>query len=115
MTMASSTAPPGFTGPSATSSGWMALTRAVAGVANRASSKKRNRSINRPLCEPRELVEVRAQPASRSLRINTAPRRIVGELVAADPGDAEILAVAMAEIEAGHRRSGQHGEIVGQG
>src|SRR5688572_32365706 len=99
MTMASSTSPPGFTGLSATSSGWMALTRAVAGAANRARSRKRNRSINRPLCEPRALVEVRTQPAGRNLGIDAAPRRIVGELVLADLGDAEILAVAVAEIE----------------
>src|SRR5688572_5632784 len=114
MTMASSTSPPDSAGPS-TNSGWMALTRAVAGAANRASNRRKNRSINRPLCEPRALVEVRAQPASRSLGIDTAPLRIIRQLVLADPGNAEILAVAMAEIEAGHRRSGQHGEIVGQG
>ena len=44
------------------------------------------------------------------------PRRrgIVLELVAADPRHPEILAVAVAEIEARHRRGRQHREILGQ-
>src|SRR5688500_14317249 len=47
----------------------------------------------------RKLVEVRTQPALGLLDRDAAAGGIVLELVAADPGDAEILAVAMAEIE----------------
>src|SRR4051812_46551427 len=115
MTMASSTSPPGFTGPSATSSGWMALMRcwAAAGPA-RNKSRKRKRSTGRWLCERRALVEVWPQPAGRGFEIDAAAPGIVGELVLADLGDSEILAVGVAEVEAGDRRCRQHGEIVGQ-
>ena len=46
--------------------------------------------------------------------IDAAPLGIIVELVAADPGDSEILAVAVAEIKAGHGRGRQHREILGQ-
>jgi len=60
------------------------------------------------------LVEVRSQPAFRGLQIDPAPRRIILKLIAADPGDAEILAVGMAEIEARDRRRRQHREAFRQ-
>ena len=54
--------------------------------------------------------------SQRSACSSDTPRRagIILELVAADPRDAEILAVAVAEIEARHRRGRQHREILGQ-
>src|SRR6476659_4542312 len=115
MTMASSTSPPGFAGPSATSSGWMALMRSCAAAgAARNSSRKRNRSTKRRLCEASGLVEVGPQPARRRLDVDPSPFGIIGELVLADLSDSEILAVAVAEVEAGDRRGRQHGEVVGE-
>src|SRR4051812_1319749 len=114
MWMASSTSPPGGAGPSATSCG--SMPRAVASEGKSSSATKINsgRSIHGPLECRSGLVEVRPQPAFGELERDPAPRRIFLELVAADPGDAEILAVAVAEIEAGHGRGRKHREILGQ-
>src|SRR5438270_8359301 len=48
------------------------------------------------------LVEVRPKPSLGLLERDAAPRRIILQLVAADPRDSEILAVTMAKIETRH-------------
>src|SRR3546814_11538509 len=56
----------------------------------------------------------RSQPASRGFQIDSAPLGIFDELILADPRNAEIARVGMAEIKARDRRGGQHREMVGQ-
>src|SRR5690348_9332256 len=63
---------------------------------------------------PLALVEVRPQPALGLFERNSAPLRIFLELVAADLRHSEIVAVAMAEVEARDRRGWKHREILGE-
>src|SRR6185295_20003036 len=60
------------------------------------------------------LIEVGAQPALGLGDRHAAARRIILELVAADPGDSEILAVTMAEVETGDGRGRPHRVIFGE-
>src|SRR6185369_10144255 len=114
MWIASSTSPPGGAGPSATSCGSIPRAFASAGASNNASRISNRRSMIVALVRCRSLVEVGPKPALGAFDRNIAPRRIVFELIAADPGHSEILAVAVAEIESGHGRSREHREILGQ-
>src|SRR5690348_11528232 len=114
MTMARSTSPPAGAAPSATSCGSMPRACASAGASSSANKISRRRIINVPLVPSTMLVEVGQEPAFRLFDRNTAAHRIILQLVAADPGDAEILAVAMPEVESADRRSWQHREILGQ-
>src|SRR5206468_3351888 len=114
MWIASSTSPPGGAAPSATSSGVMFCAAAKAGAHSSARKINNRFSIATPLAVRARLVEVRPKPALRLLQIDSAARCIILELIAADPSDPEILAVAMPEIEARHRRRRQHREILGQ-
>src|SRR3546814_14148279 len=59
------------------------------------------------------LIQIRPQPASRGFQIDSAPLGIFDELILADPRNAEIARVGMAEIKARDRRGGQHREMVG--
>src|SRR4051794_34648733 len=111
MWIARSTSLPAGAGPSATSCGSIPRACKSAGIARSANRISSRRSIHVALVAPRRLVEVRPQPALRLLDRNAAPLRIIIQLVAADPRDAEILGVAVAEVEARHGRSGKHGEI----
>src|SRR3546814_19076836 len=52
--------------------------------------------------------------SSRGIQIDSAPLGIFDELILADPRNAEIARVGMAEIKARDRRGGQHREMVGQ-
>src|SRR3954452_6072834 len=112
--MASSISPPGGAGPSAISSGSMPRAEASTGVSRSARKRNNRRNIVTALVGDAALVEVRPKPALSLLERNAAPGRVILQLVAADPRHAEILAVAVAEIEARHRRSRQHGEVLGQ-
>src|SRR5687767_9530829 len=118
MTMASSTSPPGTAGPSATSSGLIAFSRgaswAVAGAATIANRRSSQRNIGVALPALQALVEIGPQPPRRSVDFNSAPPGIFLKLILADARHAEILAVAVAEVESGHRRGRQHREILGQ-
>src|SRR5206468_9524779 len=114
MWIAKSTSPPAGAGPSATSSGSIPRACASAGTSNSANKKRSRRSIITRLVLGDDLVEVRPEPPLRLLERHAAPRRIILELVAPDPRDAEILAVAMPEIEAGHSGGRKHREILGQ-
>src|SRR3954451_23151401 len=60
------------------------------------------------------LIQIRAEPALGLLDRNGAPRSIVFELVAPDPRDSKILAVAVAKGEAGSGLGRKHREILGQ-
>src|SRR5690348_9779116 len=63
---------------------------------------------------PLALIEVRPQPALSLFQRDAAPRCIIFELVAADLGHSEIVAVAVAEVEARDRRGWKHREILGE-
>src|SRR4051812_21303083 len=114
MWIARSTWPPAGAGPSAMS--WGAIPRAKALAGARSSAKRINArpSIGAALVGDRSLVEVRPEPALGLLERHAPSPGIIFELVAADAGHAEILAVAIAEVEAGHGRSRKHREILGQ-
>src|SRR6478752_5227583 len=99
MWMASSTSPPAGAGPSATSRGSIPRAPAMAGVTNKNRRIGSQRSIAAALLSSDELVEIRPQPAFGLLERHLTPPGIVIELIAADARDAEILAVAVAEIE----------------
>src|SRR5260221_7010981 len=116
MWIASSTSPPGGAGPSATSSGSIPRALANAGTSNSTRRIRRRRSMFGCCARSRAdgSIQVRPQPALGLLDRDTAAPGIIFELVAADPRDAEILAIAVAEIEARHRRGRQHREILGQ-
>src|SRR4029079_6915979 len=77
---------------------------ASAGVSRSASKRINRRNIETALVGDAQLVEGWPQPALGRLERDAAPRGIVLELVAADAGDAEILGVAVPEVEARHRR-----------
>src|SRR5690348_9345669 len=70
----------------------------------RAAATFRRESVlvlrSRASARARQLVEVRPKPALRLLERDAAASSIFLELVAADPRDAEILAVAVTEVEA---------------
>src|SRR6476661_6573167 len=102
MWIARSTSPPAGAGPSATSCGSIPRACATAGTSSSAKKISRRWIMAAALVRTAVLVEVRAQPAFCLLDGHAAALRIVLELVAADACDAEILAVAMAEIEARH-------------
>src|SRR5437773_12538813 len=114
MWIASSTSPPDGAGPSATNCGSIPRAWASAGAISSARRISRRRSIATALMRDAVLVEVGPQPAFGAFDGDAAPLRVIFELVAADPGDAEILAVAVGEIETGHGRSRKHREILGQ-
>src|SRR5690348_3968785 len=120
MWIASSTELPGGAGPSATSSGVMCCASASAGASSRANRRSSRFSIRGSAtalcsaCKIGSLFQVRTKPAFRLLQRHAAPRRIILQLVTADLRDAEIVAVAMAEVEAGHGRGREHREILGQ-
>ena len=59
-------------------------------------------------------IQIGPQPARRGFQVDTAPPRIIFQLVAADPRDAKILAFGVAEVKAADRRGRQHGKILGQ-
>src|SRR5687767_1267292 len=99
MWIASSTSPPGGAGPSATSTGSIPRASATAGV-SRSAIRSSNRSMATALMRRLRLVEVGPQPALSGFDLDAAPLCVILELVASDPGDAEILAVAVSEIEA---------------
>src|SRR3954471_7942987 len=110
MWIASSTSPPGGAGPSATSSG--SIPRACAATGTIISANRINSRLSMAAALVRHglLVEVGAQPPLGEFDGDRAPRRIILELVAADPRHAEILAVAMPEIKAGDSRGRKHRE-----
>ena len=51
-------------------------------------------------------VQIGPQPALNHRQIHPAPRGIIIHLIAADPGDAEVLAVGVREVEAGNGGGG---------
>src|SRR5688572_1361851 len=104
MWIASSTSPPGGAGPSATSTGSIPRACATAGTSSSARKSSSERSIRFALMRRLRLVEVGPQPALGGFDLDLAALRVILELVAADARDPEILAVAVAEIEARHRR-----------
>src|SRR3954469_673628 len=104
MWIASSTSSPGGAGPSATSRGRICCASASDGSTSSAINRNSRRNIVTPLGRIGRLVEVRAEPALGLFQRDFAPRGIILELVAADPSDSEILAVAVREIEARYRR-----------
>src|SRR3954451_12211672 len=113
--MARSTSPPAGAGPSATSCGSMPLAWTSEGTNSSESRISSRRSMLAALVGDAGLVEVRPQPALGAIDRHRAPLGIILKLVAADSGDTEILAVAMAEVKAGDRRRRKHREILGQG
>src|SRR3954471_17097571 len=60
------------------------------------------------------LVEIGPKPALRLLNRDSAPSRIIFQLVATDPRHSEILAVAVAEVKARDGGGRKHREILGQ-
>src|SRR5947209_1392344 len=114
MWIASSTSPPGGAGPSATSSGSIPRACATAGTSTRAIKRSNRRNIVTALVGHARLVEVRPKPALSLLERYAAAGRIILQLVAADSRHTEILAVAVAEVEARNGRCRQHREILGQ-
>src|SRR3954453_20205978 len=108
MWIARSTWPPASAGPSAMSWGSIPRAKPVAGARSSAKRINARRSIGAALVGDRSLVEVRPEPALCLLERHAAAAGIIFELVAADAGDAEILAVAMAEVKARHGRSRKH-------
>src|SRR4029079_787787 len=60
------------------------------------------------------LIQVGPEPALRLLDRHAAASCIILELIAPDFRDSEILAVAVAEIEARNRRGRKHREILGE-
>src|SRR5690242_6237153 len=103
MWIARSTWPPAGAGPSATSCGSMPFASTSAGMSSSAIRNSSRRSMPAALVGDALLVEVRPQPAFGALQRHAATAGIILELVAADAGNAEILAVTMAEVEARHR------------
>src|SRR3954454_4099999 len=91
--------PPAGARPSATSCGSIPRASASAGRTSNVRRIRRRRSMAAALVRTAILVEVRTKPTFGLLDGHLAAPRIVLELVAADAGDTEILAVAMAEIE----------------
>src|SRR5438105_15343469 len=112
MWIARSTSSPGGAAPSAMSSGSIPRAWAIDGIRINARRTRKRRSIVTALVGDARLVEVGAQPALGLLNGDGTPAGIILKLVAADPGDAEILAVAVTEIEAGHGRGRKHREIL---
>src|SRR5436309_10249364 len=98
MWIASSTSPPAGAGPSATSCGTICCACASDGSTSKATNRNSHRNIVTALGRIGRLVEVRAEPAFGLLDRHPAAGSIVLELIAPDPGDAEILAVAVAEV-----------------
>src|SRR5437588_4853925 len=113
MWIARSTSPPGGAGPSATSCGSMPRAWVSAGARSKATRTMSRRNIVTALVGDGRLVEVRPKPALGLFERDSTPSGIILELIAANAGDAEILAVAVPEIEAGHSGSRQHREILG--
>src|SRR5439155_22135010 len=101
--------------PSATSSGSIPRAWASAGMNNSANNRSSRRSIVTALVRDVDLVEVWTQPPLGAFDGDAAALGVFLELIPADPRYPEILAVAVAEVEAGHRRGWQHREILGQG
>src|SRR4051794_6556613 len=114
MWIASSTSPPGGAGPSATSSGTICCACANDGSTSKERSRSNRRNIVTALRRNGDLVEVRSQPTFGLLDRHPAARGIILELIAPDACHPEILAVAVAEVEAGHGRGRKHREILGQ-
>src|SRR5688572_1790727 len=115
MWIASSTSPPGGAGPSATRTGSIPRPSATAGASSSAKRNNSERSMGFALMPRPRLVEVGPQPALGGFDVDPAPLGVILELVAADARHSEILAVAVAEIEARHRRGRKHRIILGQG
>src|SRR5438132_4750957 len=111
MWIARSTSPPGGAGPSATSSGSIPRACASAGVISSARRISR-RLIATALVRDAVLVEVRPKPALGALDRDSAPLGVFLELIPPDARYTEILAIAVAEIEARHRGRREHREIL---
>src|SRR5687768_13397709 len=114
MKIARSAPRPGAAGVRRTSSGLIAFSRAASWAEAGAANNSNRKRISRAIAVHLSSIEVGPQPPLRRVEVDPAPGGIFRELVAADLGDPEIVAVAVAEIEAADRRGRKHREILGQ-